>query len=67
MLDNLEKHQKDYKPNAWKNYSIFELGLWVHLLTKRAMHRNNEEKRGKDLYDAQNYLNMMQAKLDELE
>jgi hypothetical protein len=66
MVDNLKKHQKDYKSGAWKSYSIFELGMFVHLLTKRSTHRSNEEKREKDLYDAQNYLSMMQEKLDEL-
>ena len=59
-------HQADYKTKAWEMYSLAELGWWVHLLTKRAEHRQNAEKRAKDLYDAQNYLTMMQAKLDDL-
>lgn len=59
-------HQPDYKAKAWEMYSLAELGQWVHLLAKRAEHRQNKEKRDKDLYDAQNYLTMMQAKLDEL-
>lgn len=60
---SLEAHQQDYKPNAWDDYSFQELGQWVHLLTKRSEHRDNLEKRNKDLYDAQNYLDMMQNKL----
>lgn len=63
---NLDKHANDYKPNAWEAYSFQELGSWVHLLAKRSEHRDNKEKRQKDLYDAQNYLSMMQSKLDEL-
>lgn len=60
-----EAHQVDYKENAWEDYTYDELGHWVHLLAKRAEHRVDLEKREKDLTDAQNYLNMMQAKLDE--
>lgn len=58
------QHQSDYKPQAWEAYSLLELGAWVHLLAKRAQHRQSEPKRLKDLHDAQNYLSMMQAKLD---
>lgn len=60
----LEAHQQDYKPNAWEAYSFEELGNFVHLLAKRAGHRSDAGKRAKDLYDAQNYLSMMQSKLD---
>lgn len=59
-------HTSDYKSQSWKAYTLQELGMWVHLFAKRAQHRTNPEKRAKDLYDAQNYLNMMQAHLDEL-
>lgn len=62
----LAHHQPDYKPNAWDAYTLNELGHWVHLLAKRAEHRDNPEKRAKDLYDAQNYLDMMQSKLNAL-
>ena len=62
---SIEKHQKDYKTEAWKNYTIAELGWWVHLLTKRSEHRSNQEKREKDLYDASNYLWMLQQKLED--
>lgn len=60
------EHQPDYKAGAWESYSFVELGNWVHLLAKRAQHRLTDEKCAKDLHDAQNYLNMMQAKLDEI-
>jgi hypothetical protein len=63
----LEPHQSDYHPQAWLQYSLMELGMWVHLLAKRAEHRLDPEKQAKDLYDAQNYLSMMKAKLDELQ
>lgn len=63
----ISKHEDDYKNNAWKEYSMLELGLWVHLLYKRAGHRQNKEKMKKDIYDAKNYLTMMEEKLSELE
>jgi hypothetical protein len=55
-------HANDYKNKAWQQYTEEELEWWVRLLTKRAGHRDNEEKRTKDLYDAGNY----QAMLDEM-
>lgn len=61
----IEAHQKDYKPEAWKLYTLGELGMWVHLLRKRAEHRSNEEKKTKDLYDANNYLWMLEQKIKE--
>lgn len=66
-VGTISEHQKDYKPEAWEAYSFAELGEWVHLLSKRAEHRENPEKRKKDLYDARNYLAMMDAKLKKLE
>lgn len=59
-------HDAEYKPAAWKQYTLEELGKWVHLLAMRAEHRMPGEKREKDLYDAQNYLDMMQEKLNSL-
>jgi hypothetical protein len=61
--ESIQPHQKDYHANAWDQYSLQELGHWVHLLAKRALHRSNREKAKKDIYDARNYLQMMQAKL----
>jgi hypothetical protein len=57
-------HEEDYHPEAWQQYTLAELGWWVHLLATRAGHRASPEKRQKDLDDAQNYLSMMQAILD---
>ena len=57
-------NQPDYKAQAWEAYSLHDLGMWVHLLATRAEHRINPVKKAKDLQDAQNYLNMMQSKLD---
>jgi hypothetical protein len=62
----LEAHQADYLPQAWEAYSLQELGSWVHLFAKRAEHRSNPDKRAKDMVDAQNYLDMMQRKLNSL-
>ena len=61
----LEKHQKDYVAKAWHGYTIEELGKWVHLFHKRATHRTNSDKMVKDLYDAKNYLSMIEEKLKE--
>jgi len=59
-------HQVDYKDGTWQDYTLYELGYWVHLLAVRSQHRSNPKKRVKDLYDAQNYLDMMQACLNGL-
>ena len=64
MPDSLEKHQVDYNSGAWEDYEFFELGFFIHNLTKRSEHRASPEKTEKDLYDAQNYLNIIQSKLD---
>lgn len=66
-VGTIDQHQADYKPQAWEAYTIQELGQFVHLLAKRAEHRDNPEKRAKDLYDARNYFLMIGAKLDALE
>ena len=61
---NIKTHQKDYKNKSWQDYTLQELGTWVHLLVKRSKHRDNPEKKAKDLYDAKNYLDMMQSHID---
>lgn len=63
----IEPHQPKYQPNAWQQYSLQELGNWVHLLAMRSQHRSEPEKKAKDLTDARNYLAMMTAHLDALE
>lgn len=60
---NLDMHDADYKRHAWQQYTLMELGNWVHNLVKRATHRANGEKALKDLHDAKNYLGMMEEKL----
>jgi hypothetical protein len=62
--NKLDAHDATYKKGAWHLYTMKELGDWVHLLTTRASHRNDRVKASKDLYDAENYLAMMQAKLN---
>jgi hypothetical protein len=62
--DSIKSHVYDYNRGSWRTYSLDELGVWVHLLCKRSRHRASSEKKAKDLEDAQNYLNMMQAHLD---
>jgi hypothetical protein len=64
--ESIKNHSGDYKNQAWTQYTLYELGNWVHLFAKRALHRGNNQKASKDLYDAQNYLNMMQSLLDEV-
>lgn len=60
---SLKQHASDYKHRAWTDYTLEELGQWVTLLIKRSSHRSNLEKRAKDLHDARNYLNMLDAQL----
>lgn len=64
--ESIKPHADDYFTDTWKKYTLEELGQWVSLLAKRSHHRLNKEKRTKDLYDAQNYLNMMQAHISAL-
>ena len=63
---SLLKHEPEYRPQAWQEYTLEELGMWVHLFAKRARHRSSPEKKASDLYNAQNYLDMMQAFLNAL-
>lgn len=64
--DQIKDHADDYADNAWTAYTLDELGHFVHLLAKRSTHRTDEAKRRKDIYDARNYLRMMEAHLDSL-
>lgn len=59
-------HSKKYKDRAWQNYTLTELGDWVHLLAKRSQHRTDPAAAIKDITDAQNYLDMMEAHLQDL-
>ena len=66
-MHDFNKHDTDYSPgDAWRQYSLAELGAWVDLLARRATVRSDKEKKAKDLYDAQNYLDMMQVRLREI-
>ncbi len=61
---SLLPHEPKYKPDAWKEYSIAELGGIVAFFVKRSAMRANPKAAEKDLTDAQNYLDMIQAHLD---
>ena len=61
----LASHQPDYQPDAWKEYSLDELGDWVARLSQRATHRSDRAKAQKDLQDAFGYLTMMKLNLEE--
>lgn len=63
----IKKHNRKFHRRAWEQYSIEELGQWVHLFAKRSHHRTDMNKRDKDLADARNYWRMIGAHLDELE
>lgn len=64
MAENrLYIHQPDYKPQSWEEYSFQELGNIIGFFSKRATHRAKGQKLRKDLYDAKNYLWMMEQKL----
>lgn len=60
----LAEHEPKFKPDAWKAWSVQELGGIVAFFLKRATHRLDPEKRAKDLTDAQNYAAMIQAHID---
>jgi hypothetical protein len=60
--ESIKSHEPDYRPNAWQEYTIEELGWWVRLLTKRSTHRADRVKREKDLGEAQVYADMLKAK-----
>ena len=67
MPASLAEHQPKYHAEAWREYTIEELGWWVKLFTKRAGHRSDPEKKAKDLHDAANYADMLAlAEADEL-
>ena len=55
----LNKHQANYKPDAWRENTVEELEWWVKLLRKRAGHRVDGDKKTKDYRDAENYSLML--------
>ena len=61
----LIKHEDDYIPEIWKEYTVEELMWWVINLTRRATHRLDRKKSLKDLEDASNYLWMMSQAVKE--
>lgn len=61
LQERLSPHDKDYVADATFVYTEEELQWWVHLFTKRAQYRSTEEKRTKDLYDADNYRAILRA------
>ena len=65
ILPELKEHEKDYRKDAWKNYSEGEYLTWVRLLIKRSGQRSNMEKKVKDLKDARNYLSRLIARCEE--
>jgi hypothetical protein len=64
---NIQPHQSKYQPDAWQEYTLLELGSWVHCLAQRAAHRRERAQRTNDLEEAQNYLDMMRARLNALQ
>lgn len=59
----LSEHEHKYTPEAWKGYTVGELGMWGHLLRKRADMRTEPEKAAKDRADADNYESMLKEML----
>lgn len=53
-----------FSADAWKDYTMAELAMWVHLLRKRAGMRAEPDKAAKDLKDAANYEAMLRAHLE---
>jgi len=59
--DQIKKDEPRFAPDAWKDYTVGELAMWVHLLRKRAEMRTEPEKSAKDRADADNYEAMLKA------
>lgn len=64
--EQIKSHSEDYQDDSWKLYTEKELLHWVQNLSKRATQRTNVEKAKKDIYDARNYMAMLQAKLNHM-
>ena len=62
--DSIKEFSTEYKNKSWEEYEPQELGMWVHLLLKRAGHRTSRDKRDKDILGAQNYLDMLQEHIN---
>jgi len=60
---SIVKHQPDYRPGAWTEYTVGELAEIIAYKSKLATHYVNEEKRDKAIQDARNYLDMLDVKL----
>ncbi len=58
------KHEDDYKQDSYMDYTIKEFGEIISFLIKRASMRKTLAKKNKDLYDAKNYAEMLQIKID---
>lgn len=66
-MNTISEHENDYISQAYKRWTLAELGQWVALLHARSFHRSNPEKAAKDRQDARNYWLMMGEVLDEAE
>ncbi len=59
----VQAHSDGFFPDAWKEYTITELGNFIHLMVTRSLHRGSPERRAKDLYHARLFWQMMGAHL----
>ena len=50
MPEEIKPHSNDYYLGSWAQYTLQELGNWVHLLHKRSLHRTNRDKQAQDVY-----------------
>jgi hypothetical protein len=62
--DQIKNDEPRFAADAWKDYTLAELAMWVHLLRKRAAMRTEPTKAVKDLKDADNYEAMLRAQLE---
>lgn len=58
-------HRNDFRGEAWREYTLELLGNTVAFFVQRSQQRTNPRKIAKDLYDAKNYLAMMQAHVEQ--
>lgn len=64
--DMVPSKPQQISQETFNYYTIVELGNLIHLLAKRAMQHHDRDRVKVDLYNAQYYLNIMQAKLNSI-
>lgn len=67
VRNTIDEHQHKFVSEAWRDYTIAELGNIVEFYIKRAGHRRYPEDVKNDLRDARNYLYFIELKVVQAE